>query len=243
MILSLLTKKNILYSTAAVIVFSASPLNNEALTTALVKGENTITSTTETTLLTPMISNIDEEGTIVTAESRTQEGLPTHSIYNLLVEEKAKREFENEQRAIAAMKRQKELEAEAARIAKEAEAKAKKERARAKAIAGSTKGSLVYKGQATYYHDSFQGKRTANGEIYDKEEYSAAIRRTALYFPYGTIVEVTNKRNNKKVRVKINDRMNDKTSAVLDLSYKAAKEIGLIRAGRANVTIKVVSKN
>lgn len=102
------------------------------------------------------------------------------------------------------------------------------------------KGDQVYTGTATYYADSYQGKRTANGEFYDKNKYTAAVRFGALPLPFGTIVEVFSVKRNRKVTVKVNDRMGENASAIIDLSYKAAKAIGLDSDGRTAVEVRVV---
>lgn len=102
------------------------------------------------------------------------------------------------------------------------------------------KEAQIYSCMATYYNDSYQGKRTASGEPYDRNKYTASIRLNAVPLPYGTMVEVFSVKRNKKVRVKVNDKMGDKASAIIDLSFKAAEEIGLIIDGRTPVTIQVV---
>lgn len=102
------------------------------------------------------------------------------------------------------------------------------------------KEAQVYSGMATYYSDSYQGKRTASGEPYDRNKYTASIRLNTVPLPYGTMVEVFSVKRNKKVIVKVNDKMGDKASAIIDLSYKAAEEIGLIIDGRTPVTVRVV---
>lgn len=101
----------------------------------------------------------------------------------------------------------------------------------------------VYTGIATYYADSYQGKRTASGEPYHKNKYTASVRFDLLPLPFGTIVEVYCVKSRKKVRVKVNDRMRENASAVIDLSYKAAKDIGLNIYGRTTVQVRVVSKH
>lgn len=102
------------------------------------------------------------------------------------------------------------------------------------------KEAQIYSGMATYYNDSYQGKRTASGEPYDRNKYTASIRLNTVPLPYGTRVEVFSVKRNKKVIVKVNDKMGDKASAIIDLSYKAAEEIGLIIDGRTPVTIRVL---
>lgn len=100
----------------------------------------------------------------------------------------------------------------------------------------------TFNGGASYYADHFHGKKTASGELYDKEQYTAAIRTNALPFPFGTLVEVTSIKNGKSVVVKINDKMSDKAKGIIDLSYEAAKAIGLIQDGRTEVTVRKVSE-
>ncbi len=100
----------------------------------------------------------------------------------------------------------------------------------------------TFTGGATYYADHYHGKQTASGELYDREQKTAAIRTNALPFAFGTMVEVTSKKNGKSVVVKVNDKMSDKAKAIIDLSYQAAKAIGLLIDGRTEVTVRVVSE-
>ena len=91
-------------------------------------------------------------------------------------------------------------------------------------------------GLASYYANKFHGRRTASGEIYDKNKLTAAHRE----LPFGTIVKVTNLRNNKSVVVKINDRGPWRSTRIIDLSYAAAKKIDMIAAGEVPVKIEVI---
>lgn len=91
-------------------------------------------------------------------------------------------------------------------------------------------------GYASWYGPKFQGRRTANGEIYDMNKMTAAHNT----LPFGTIVRVTNIRNGKSVVVRINDRGPFKKNRVIDLSYKAAKKLGMIRMGTAPVKITIL---
>jgi rare lipoprotein A (peptidoglycan hydrolase) len=100
----------------------------------------------------------------------------------------------------------------------------------------------VYEGTASYYHNKFHGKKTASGEKYDKRAYTAAVRMNEINVPFGTIIEVKNIQNNKTVQVKVNDKMPNKSSSIVDLSRVAAEEIGLIQAGRAKVEVRVIAK-
>lgn len=88
-------------------------------------------------------------------------------------------------------------------------------------------------GLAAYYSDVFQGKMTASGKSYDRNKFTAAHRTLA----FGTKVEVTDLKNDKSVTVIITDRMPRNKKRIIDLSYAAAEEIGLIKAGISEVRI------
>ena len=90
-------------------------------------------------------------------------------------------------------------------------------------------------GQASYYANLFQGKKTASGELYNKQEYTAAHKT----LPFGTKVRVINQRNGRSAVVKVNDRVPFVAGRVIDLSQIAARDIGLLSAGVANVKVEV----
>jgi len=92
-------------------------------------------------------------------------------------------------------------------------------------------------GIASYYHDRFQGRKTASGARYNKNTLSAAHKT----LPLGTRVEVTNPHNGKRVVVRINDRGPYVKGRVIDLSRAAARKNGLIKKGVTRVKIKVLS--
>lgn len=91
-------------------------------------------------------------------------------------------------------------------------------------------------GEASYYHDKFQGRTTASGEKYDKNKLTAAHKTLG----FGTKVEVTHLKNGKKVTVKINDRLPANSKRVIDLSRAAAKKIDMIQSGIADVSLKIM---
>ncbi len=91
-------------------------------------------------------------------------------------------------------------------------------------------------GFASYYADDFHGKRTSSGETFDMYALTAAHRE----LPFNTIVRVTNLENNRTVQVRINDRGPFKEGRVIDVSFKAALELGLIAKGSAPVRIEIV---
>jgi rare lipoprotein A len=88
-------------------------------------------------------------------------------------------------------------------------------------------------GLASYYADRFHGRRTASGERYDRHAYTAAHRR----LPFGTKVQVTRLDNGETVAVHINDRGPFVKGRVIDLSYAAAKRLGMLRRGVVRVKI------
>jgi rare lipoprotein A len=94
----------------------------------------------------------------------------------------------------------------------------------------------VFWGGASYYGDEFHGRRTANGEFYNRTEFSAAHRT----LPFGTMVKVKNLANERTVLVRINDRGPFKPERVIDLSRAAAEELGMVQSGTANVEIVVM---
>ena len=89
-------------------------------------------------------------------------------------------------------------------------------------------------GIAHHYSDKFEGKKTASGEIYDKAKLTAAHKK----LPMGTKVKVTNVENNKSVVVTVNDRMGASSKAVIDLTPRAAEELGF-KGGQAKVKLEV----
>ncbi|MBI3811160.1 MAG: septal ring lytic transglycosylase RlpA family protein [Nitrospirae bacterium] len=91
-------------------------------------------------------------------------------------------------------------------------------------------------GVASWYGEDFHGRPTANGEIYDMYGLTAAHR----LMPLGTIVKVTHRENGRSVTVKVNDRGPFVHGRILDLSYGAAKTLGMTSTGTAPVAIEVV---
>ena len=94
-------------------------------------------------------------------------------------------------------------------------------------------------GVASYYADKFNGRRTANGERFDNTAMTAAHPS----LPFGTLIEVTNMRNGKKVVVRVNDRGPYTHARVLDLSRNAARQLGMHNTGTAKVKVAVLDKN
>jgi rare lipoprotein A len=88
-------------------------------------------------------------------------------------------------------------------------------------------------GIASYYADRFHGRQTASGERYDRNAYTAAHRR----LPFGTKVQVTRLDTGSSVEVRINDRGPFVKGRVIDLSYAAAKKLGMLRRGVVRVRV------
>lgn len=92
-------------------------------------------------------------------------------------------------------------------------------------------------GLASYYANKFEGRLTANGEVFSQSKLTAACN----VFPLGTKLKVTNLRNRKSVIVRTNDRLHPNTRRIIDLTYTAASKLGFIHAGLARVRIEVVT--
>ena len=96
----------------------------------------------------------------------------------------------------------------------------------------------VYYGIASYYADKFEGRQTANGEIYSHSKLTAACN----ILPLGTWIRVTNLRNNKSVIVKTNDRLHIRMKRIVDMSKSAAKILGYTGRGLTQVMVEVIRK-
>jgi len=93
-------------------------------------------------------------------------------------------------------------------------------------------------GKASYYANEFDGGRTYFGETYDKDQYTAAHK----VHPQGTRLKVTRIDNGQSVIVRVNDRGPYISGRIIELSYAAAREIGMLDEGVADVRVEVVSK-
>jgi len=91
-------------------------------------------------------------------------------------------------------------------------------------------------GNASYYAHKFHGRKTASGERYDETAMTAAHRR----LDFGTRIRVTDLESGRSVVVRINDRGPHIKGRIVDLSYAAAKKLGMIRKGVVRVGITQV---
>lgn len=92
------------------------------------------------------------------------------------------------------------------------------------------------KGIASFYHDKFEGRKTATGEIFDNDKYTAACNTLKL----GSYVKVTNVSNGEVVYVRINDRMAKSNTRLIDLASIAAKKLRFEEKGITKVKVEVV---
>jgi rare lipoprotein A len=91
-------------------------------------------------------------------------------------------------------------------------------------------------GQASWYGKAHQGQVTASGERFDMHALTAAHRT----LPFGTMVRVTHLKSGKSVNVRINDRGPFRSGRIIDLSYEAARRLGIVARGTARVQLTVI---
>ena len=103
--------------------------------------------------------------------------------------------------------------------------------------ADGSRGGSEAVGFASFYAPEFHGRSTASGERYDSEGLSAAHRT----LPFGTRVRVTNLQNGRSVVVTITDRGPFRRGRIVDVSRRAARDLGFLRAGVARVRLEVLS--
>jgi rare lipoprotein A len=99
--------------------------------------------------------------------------------------------------------------------------------------ASSEEVSGTETGMASFYAESYNGRKTANGEIYNSSKLTAAHKK----LPFGTKVKVTNLSNGKSVKVRINDRGPFVAGRIIDLTRSAAKKIDMVNTGVVRVRI------
>ena len=95
------------------------------------------------------------------------------------------------------------------------------------------------RGYASWYGKELHGERVASGETFDMYALTAAHRTIA----FNTLVKVTNLKTGKNVIVRINDRGPYNQGRIIDLSYKAALELGITSSGSAEVQLEVMGKS
>lgn len=108
----------------------------------------------------------------------------------------------------------------------------------------STLGIYSFKNNATdaktsfasFYHDKFNGRKTASGEIFNNKELTAANKT----LPFGTEVKITNLISGKSVVVRVNDRGPYHSSRAFDLSKAAFNSIGDTRKGTIAIEYEII---
>ncbi len=100
------------------------------------------------------------------------------------------------------------------------------------------KSKKVLYGTASFYSDSFNGKQTANGEIFSQKKFTCACN----VLPLGTWIKVTNLRNGKSIIVKTNDRLHPRMKRIIDLTRAAAVKLNFVLAGLTRVKVEVLGK-
>lgn len=93
-------------------------------------------------------------------------------------------------------------------------------------------------GKASFYSKKFTGRKTANGERLHHDSLTCAHRT----YPFGTLLKVTNPANGKHVIVRVTDRGPYVKGRIIDLSVRAARELGIIAQGIAPVTVEHYSE-
>jgi rare lipoprotein A len=96
----------------------------------------------------------------------------------------------------------------------------------------------IHYGTASYYANKFEGRKTANGEIFSQKKLSGASN----ILPLNHWVRVTNMRNNLYVVLRINDRMHKNNKRLIDLSRAAARKLKYTGNGLARVKVEVLGK-
>lgn len=94
------------------------------------------------------------------------------------------------------------------------------------------------RGKASYYSKKATGARTSSGERLHHDSLTCAHRT----HPFGTMLKVTNPQNGKSVIVKVTDRGPFGRGRIIDLSWRAAKELGMLSQGVAMVTVEVADE-
>lgn len=94
------------------------------------------------------------------------------------------------------------------------------------------------RGVASWYGEAFQGRPTSSGEPYDMDLMTAAHRT----LPLPSYVEVTNLNNGRKAVVRVNDRgpFHDPDERIIDVSYAAARKLGMVGSGTAAVRVRAI---
>tara|TARA_R110002124_G_scaffold82664_10_gene216887 strand:+ start:14847 stop:15518 length:672 start_codon:yes stop_codon:yes gene_type:complete len=97
---------------------------------------------------------------------------------------------------------------------------------------------VIQEGIASFYGTRFHNRKTANGEVYDMWEFTAAHK----HLPFGTLVKVTNQQNGLEAIVRINDRLPKSSKRIIDLSKGVAKHLEMVNDGVVPVKLSLLSE-
>ena len=100
----------------------------------------------------------------------------------------------------------------------------------------NVKAGYTFSGDASFYGKGYDGRKTASGEIFDRDDFTCAHRT----LPFGTKLKVVRQKTGASVVVRVNDRGPYSKKRVLDLSEAAGKVLGLDKAGHAQVKAVVI---
>lgn len=103
-------------------------------------------------------------------------------------------------------------------------------------VNSNQKTNYTKTGKASYYAKKFDNRRTTSGEIFSNDSLTGAHKTLA----FGSIVKVTNLKNDSVVIIKINDRLPKKSSRLIDLSQRAAKQLNFIKSGIVLVKVELL---
>ncbi|MDX1920179.1 MAG: septal ring lytic transglycosylase RlpA family protein, partial [Candidatus Caenarcaniphilales bacterium] len=106
------------------------------------------------------------------------------------------------------------------------------------ALQALSQGTFPSEGKASWIGERFQGKKTSSGELFDMNDLTASHAT----LPYGSKLKITSKKTGKSVVVRVNNRSEIDNGRVIDLSKRAAEQIGLIEEGVGIVKVELVSQ-
>lgn len=102
----------------------------------------------------------------------------------------------------------------------------------------TAKSSKTLYGIASFYSDFFNGRKTANGEIFSQRKMTCACN----VLPLGTWIRVTSIKNKRSIVVKVNDRMHPRMKRLVDLTRAGAEQLNFVNAGLTKVKVEVLGK-
>ncbi|GEO23416.1 hypothetical protein CQA01_39500 [Cyclobacterium qasimii] len=97
---------------------------------------------------------------------------------------------------------------------------------------------IIQEGVASFYGTRFHKRKTANGEVYDMWEYTAAHK----HLPFGTLLKVTNQQNGLEAIVRVNDRLPKSSRRIIDLSKGVAEQLEMVNDGIVEVKLSLLSE-